>query len=96
MRFGIFNLIGLATTLVFALPVANVGVIRLLAGETVYGGALIGIAIAMVVLPQFFFDPGRILKGLLYGLLPKRVTREQSTSAESESGSDDVDGAVEK
>lgn len=73
MRFGIFDMIGLATTLVFALPVANVGVIRIMGGETLFGAGLVAVALAMVVLPQFFFDPGRLLRALLTGLLPKRV-----------------------
>lgn len=70
MQLGILDLIGLATTLVFAIPVANFGVTRLLAGEAVVGAALLGVGVAMVVLPHYIFDPKRILLGLLRGFLP--------------------------
>lgn len=73
MRLGLFDLIGLAGTLVFALPVANVGVIRLIQGETLLGAGLVVVAVAMVILPQFFFDPGRLVGGLFRGLVPKRL-----------------------
>ncbi|MFA9516649.1 hypothetical protein ACERIT_05465 [Halopenitus sp. H-Gu1] len=73
MRLGILDTIGLATTVVFALPVANYGVIRAFEGETALGIAMVGVAIAMVVLPQYFLDPERILRGLLAGLLPRRL-----------------------
>ncbi|TQQ82290.1 DUF7533 family protein [Halonotius roseus] len=77
MQLGIVDLIGLATTLVFAIPVANFGVTQLLAGKPVGGVALLGVAVAMVVLPQYFLDPKRILGRLLRGLLPARL-RETS------------------
>jgi len=81
MQLGIVDLIGLATTLVFAIPVANFGVTQLLAGKSVVGVALIGVAVAMVVLPQYFLDPKRILLRLVRGLLPARL-REQPTEKE--------------
>ena len=77
MQLGIVDLIGLATTLVFAIPVANFGVTQLLAGKPIVGVALIGVAVAMVVLPQYFLDPKRVLGRLLRGLLPARL-RETS------------------
>ena len=73
MQLGIVDLIGLATTLVFAIPVANFGITQLLAGKQVVGVALLGVAVAMVVLPQYFLDPKRILGRLLQGLLPARL-----------------------
>ncbi|MEF8780817.1 MAG: hypothetical protein V5A46_09095 [Haloferacaceae archaeon] len=76
MRFGLFDMIGLAGTLVFALPVANVGAIRFFQGETLFGAALVAVAVAMVVLPQYFFDPARIVSGLFKGLLPRRLRPE--------------------
>lgn len=72
MRLGLFDMIGLATTLVFAVPLANFGVWRIMAGETVFGIALVAVAVAMVILPQYFLDPARIARKLLYGLLPRR------------------------
>lgn len=71
MRLGLLDMIGLAATLAFALPVGSFGVTQILAGEQTLGAAMVVVAVAMVVLPQFFFDPGRILRNLLKGLLPK-------------------------
>ena len=76
MGFGILDMIGLAATLVFAIPVANFGIDRLLAGETAMGLALVGVAVAMVLLPQYFMDPKTILRRLLRGLLPGRFRTE--------------------
>lgn len=73
MKLGLFDLIGLATTLVFAIPLANYAVIQLVAGETALGVGLLVVAVAMVVLPQYFLDPGRILRGLASGLLPRQL-----------------------
>lgn len=81
MQLGIVDLIGLATTLVFAIPVANFGITQLLAGKPVVGVALIGVAVAMVVLPQYFLDPKRVLGRLLRGMLPARL-RETSKDNE--------------
>ncbi len=80
MQLGVFDLIGLVTTLAFAIPVANFGVLRLLAGRPVTGVALIGVAAAMVVLPQYLLDPKRILTRLLGGLLPERLRSETTTA----------------
>lgn len=87
MRFGILDTIGLATTLVFALPVANYGVMRALDGETALGAAMVVVAVAMVVLPQYFLDPERILRGLVAGLLPRRL-RSATAGEEAERGAE--------
>ena len=81
MQLGLVDLPGLATTLVFAIPVANFGVTQLLAGRTVAGIALVGVAVAMVVLPQYFLDPKRVVLRLVQGMLPARL-REQPTERE--------------
>ncbi|WP_066412030.1 DUF7533 family protein [Halorubrum aethiopicum] len=83
MSLGLFDMIGLAASLVFALPLANYAVVRILAGETALGAGLLVVAVAMVVLPQYFLDPGRILRGLLRGLLPRQLRGD-----DAESGSD--------
>ena len=90
MRFGLFDLIGLATTLVFAIPLANVGVLRIMGGETLFGAGLVAVAVAMVVLPQFFFDPGRILKALVTGLMPRRLR----SVANGKGANPDGDGSI--
>ncbi|ERH06912.1 MAG: hypothetical protein J07HN4v3_02538 [Halonotius sp. J07HN4] len=81
MQLGIVDLLGLATTLVFAIPVANFGVTQLLAGKTVVGVALVGVAVAMVVLPQYFLDPKRVVLRVVRELLPARL-REQPAERE--------------
>jgi hypothetical protein len=79
MRLGLLDMIGLAASLVFALPLANYAVIRLAAGELALGTGLLVIAVAMVVLPQYFLDPGRILRGLISGLLPRQLRGDGAT-----------------
>ncbi len=79
MNLGVFDMIGLAASLVFAIPLANYAVIQLLAGQTALGAGLLVVAIAMVVLPQYFLDPGRILAGFAKGLLPRQLRGGDST-----------------
>ncbi|ADJ16086.1 DUF7533 family protein [Halalkalicoccus jeotgali] len=54
---GILDMIGLAASLVFALPVGVFGLNRLLDGQTVLGGGLVVVAVAMVLLPQKLTTP---------------------------------------
>jgi len=82
MRFGILDLIGLAITFAFAFPVANYGVLRILDGETAFGVVLVCLAVAMVVVQEFFLDPKRLLRKLLGGLLPRRLRGDDSASSE--------------
>ena len=89
MRLGVFDMIGLAGSLVFALPLANFAVDRLLAGKTGLGGGLLVIAVAMVVLPQYFLDPGRVLRGLARGLLPRQLRGSEDLGTETETDSPD-------
>lgn len=83
MQLGVLDLIGLVTTLAFAIPVANFGVMQLLAGKSATGAVLLVVAVAMVVLPQYLLDPKRILTRLLGGLLPERL-RSVATAPEQE------------
>lgn len=82
MRFGILDMIGLAITFAFAYPIANYGVLRILAGETVFGAVLVCIAVAMVVIQEYFLDPKRLLRKLLGGLLPSRLRSTDSGTSE--------------
>ncbi|WP_435094678.1 DUF7533 family protein [Halorubrum sp. N11] len=90
MRLGLTDMVGLAASLIFALPLANYAVIRLFAGEVALGVGLLVVAAAMVVLPQYFLDPGRILRGLLSGLLPRQLRGLVALDA-AEAESDDSD-----
>ena len=83
MRLGVIDMIGLATTLIFALPVGNFGITRLLAGETAMGVALVGVAVAMVVVPHYILDPRTIITKLLKGLLPNRLRNLSTNKSEN-------------
>lgn len=85
MRLGIIDMVGLAATLIFALPVANFGVDRLLAGKPVMGITLVIVAVAMVAIPHYFMDPRTVLSKLFKGLLPGRFRDDEST-VEGEKG----------
>ncbi|MEZ3163514.1 hypothetical protein ABNG03_06955 [Halorubrum sp. RMP-47] len=87
MRLGVLDMIGLAASLVFALPLANYAVVRLFAGEVALGAGLLVVAAAMVVLPQYFLDPARVLRRLISGLLPRQLRSDDAPAAE-ESESD--------
>ncbi|WP_138007890.1 DUF7533 family protein [Halalkalirubrum salinum] len=78
MRLGIFDMLTLAGSLIFAIPVGNFGVSQLLAGETAMGVGMIVVAIAMVVVPQYVLDPRTIAKRLFAGLLPERLQRSDT------------------
>jgi len=94
MRLGLTDMIGLAASLIFALPLANYAIIRLFAGEAALGLGLLVVAAAMVVLPQYFLDPGRILRGLLAGLLPRQLRGVADLDAPDESPTEEssIDG----
>ena len=80
MGLGILDTIGLAASLVFALPLANYAVVRLLDGHVALGGGLLFVSVAMVVLPQYLLDPGRLIGSLLRGLVPSRLRESVSDS----------------
>jgi len=84
MRLGILDLISLLGSLIFAIPVANFGVNRLLAGDTSMGLALVAVAVAMVVIPHYFLDPRTIVKKLIAGLLPSQFRSDSSTPTDSD------------
>jgi hypothetical protein len=60
MRLGILDMLALAATLVFAIPVGVFGLNKFLAGETTLGAALVVVAALMVVLPQLLTTPADI------------------------------------
>jgi len=95
MRLGVTDMVGLAASLVFALPLANYALVRLFDGEMALGAALLAVAAAMVVLPQYFLDPGRILRGLAAGLLPRRLRDGRTRESESRSGDTGPDAAAD-
>lgn len=58
MRLGILETIGLAATLIFAIPLGFFGVESFLAGRQLLGAGLVVVAVLMVVLPRRLTTPG--------------------------------------
>jgi hypothetical protein len=58
MRLGILDTLGLATTLIFAIPVGLYGVEAALGGRIALGVGLVVVAVLMVVLPRRLTTPG--------------------------------------
>jgi hypothetical protein len=58
MGLGITEMIGLAATLVFALPAGLLGVQLLVEGQLYLGGLLVAFAALMVVVPRYVTTPG--------------------------------------
>ncbi len=57
MTMGILDTVSLAVTLVFALPVAFFGIDRIIAGQLVFGGVFVVIAVGMVLLREKLMTP---------------------------------------
>ena len=54
---GLMDMVGLAASLVFAIPVGIFGINRLVDGQYLLGGGLVVVAVLMVVLPQRLTTP---------------------------------------
>ncbi|UPV98810.1 hypothetical protein M0R88_09725 [Halorussus gelatinilyticus] len=54
---GILGTLQLAATLVFALPIALLGIQFLLDGKTLLGGGFVAVAVLMVVLEEYLTTP---------------------------------------
>jgi hypothetical protein len=58
VRLGILETVGLAGSLVFAIPAALLGVELLVSGERPFvGGVLVVVAVLMVVVPRYVTSP---------------------------------------
>lgn len=60
MAHGILDTIGLAGTVLFAAPVALLGADFLVRGDPVQGGAFLGIAALMILVPRYVRTPGDV------------------------------------
>lgn len=58
MRLGLLETVGVAGSLVFAIPLGIYAIERLLGGETAVGGAFLLVAVLMVLLPKYLTTPG--------------------------------------
>ena len=65
MSLGIIQMVSLATTLVFALPVAIFGIRQALSGSVFLGTTLTVVAALMIIIPQRVVTPGDIPTTLL-------------------------------
>jgi hypothetical protein len=72
---GILDTIGLAAALVFAIPIAVAGAGFLRQGDTVAGVALLGVAVAMVLIKRYITTPGDI-PGTIAGKVVGTVVEE--------------------
>lgn len=70
---GIMDTIGLAASLVFAIPVAIFGLNRLLDGQQLFGAGLLVVAALMVLLPQKLTTPMDIPQKLAGKAVDKAV-----------------------
>lgn len=57
MARSILGTVGLAVTLAFAIPIGLLGVDKLVGGETVVGGAFLGLALLMVLIEEYLTTP---------------------------------------
>jgi len=57
MRLGILETVGLAASLIFAIPVGLYGIETVVSGNRVLGGGLLLVAVLMVVLPRRLTTP---------------------------------------
>lgn len=70
---GIIDTIGLATTIIFALPLGIYGANALIDGELFLGGFAVVVAVLMVVLPNVLTTPTDLLSGLIERLVGAAV-----------------------
>jgi len=82
VRLGILETVGLAATLVFAIPAGVLGVQFLLGDRPVLGAVLVVVAVLMVVVPRVVTTPGDV-PGTVVERVAGRVV-ETPEEAESE------------
>ncbi|MFB6126660.1 MAG: hypothetical protein ABEJ79_05100 [Halolamina sp.] len=72
---GIFDLVGLAATLMFAVPVGVYGLNRLLSGAPLVGGFFVVVAALMIALPQRLTTPqdlpGKVAELVVGAVVPE-------------------------
>ena len=96
MSLGILDMIGIAGTLIFALPVGIFGVEQLATGQFGLGSALIGIAALMIILPQRLITPKQIPVAMSKRLIGIVGTSTEEQSADGTDTTDEPDSAVSK
>jgi len=88
VRLGILDTLGLAGTLIFAIPAALLGAEFLVFGDRPFLGAvLVVVAVLMVVLPRYVVSPGD-LPTAVAGEAVERAVDDVPDAPESESDRD--------
>lgn len=82
MRLGLLGTIQLAATVVFAAPVGIFGLTRLTDGDTLLGGGLLAVAIAMVALPHYLTTPGEIPVKIIERIVGRAVVTPEDDESE--------------
>ncbi|MFC6736271.1 DUF7533 family protein [Halolamina salina] len=83
MRLGLLETVGVAGSLVFAIPLGIYAAERLLGGDLVVGGAFLGVAMLMVLLPKYLTTPGD-LPGMAAERAVEGVVSDPTESDEEE------------
>lgn len=81
-RLGILEMVGLAATLVFAIPVALFGLERLAAGDTFVGGGLLVVAALMVLLPRRLTTPQDVPGAVVERVVGSAVKTDEDETSE--------------
>lgn len=89
-------MIGIAGTLIFALPVGIFGVEQLATGQFGLGSSLIGIAALMIILPRYLITPKQIPVAMSKRLIGIVGTSTEEQSADGTDTVDESDSAVSK
>jgi hypothetical protein len=96
MSLGSLDLIGIAGTLIFALPVGIFGVEQIAAGQVSLGSALIIIAALMILLPRRLLTPKDIPLAMSKRLIDTVVTSSKEQSVDHTDTTNESDVTVEK
>jgi hypothetical protein len=73
MRLGILETVGLAASLIFAIPVGMYGIETFVSGNRVLGAGLLFVAVLMVVLPRRLTTPADLPGAVLERVVGKAV-----------------------
>jgi len=85
MARGILETIGLAATLVLAIPIALFGAEHLLRGELVAGAAYVGIAVGLVLVEQYLTTPTDV-PGMVAEETVGKVAKTEESDTEKTDG----------
>ncbi|WP_324663682.1 DUF7533 family protein [Haloarcula sediminis] len=85
MARGILETIGLAATLVLAIPIALFGAEHLVRGELLAGALYVGIAVGLVVVEQYLTTPTDV-PGMVAEKTVGKVAETEDTETETTNG----------